>query len=78
MTKQDANEIETAFATLSPEAQLGLLERLIHRTRLTVAGRQEEWELGLSAMASDPEVRRELHQIASEFRAAEADGLEGE
>jgi hypothetical protein len=69
-------EIENEFARLSPEAQLSLLERLIHRVRLTVAGRQEAWESELSAMAADPEMQRELRQINAEFNASEADWLE--
>ncbi len=30
----------------------------------------------LSAMASDPQIQRELHSISAEFAAAESDGLE--
>jgi hypothetical protein len=61
------SEIESEFARLSPEAQLSLLERLVHRARLAVAGRQEAWEAELSAMAADQEVQRELHEINAEF-----------
>ncbi|SPE56361.1 conserved hypothetical protein [Verrucomicrobia bacterium] len=78
MRTQDPSEIEDQFALLPPEAQLGLLERLVHRVRLAVAGEHEQWEQALSAMAADPEVRRELQQIESEFNVAEADGLEGQ
>lgn len=69
------NEIESEFARLSPEAQLSLLERLVHRTRVAVSGSHEAWEADLSAMAADPEMRRELGCINAEFAAAEADGL---
>jgi hypothetical protein len=33
-------------------------------------------EVQLAAMANDPEIQRELEQIAAEFRVTEADGLE--
>lgn len=69
-------DIESEFARLSSEAQLGLLERLIHRARVTVANRRDTWETDLSAMAADPEMQRELGCIKAEFDVAEADGLE--
>ena len=69
------SEIETEFARLSPEAQLGLLERLVHRTRLAVSGRGDSWETDLSAMAADPEMQSELSGISAEFSVTEADGL---
>lgn len=69
------SEIEAEFARLSPEAQLSLLERLVGRTRAAVSGRHT-WESELTAMASDPEVQRELKDIHAEFAATEADGLE--
>ena len=47
------SEIENEFARLSPEAQLNLLERLVHRVRLALAGSQQAWESELSAMAAD-------------------------
>jgi hypothetical protein len=68
------SEIENEFARLSPEAQLTLLERLVHRARVTVAG-GDTWEAGLAAMAADPQVRRELSRINAEFGATESDGL---
>ena len=70
------SEIESEFARLSPEAQLTLLERLVHRARLAVAGNRDTWEADRSAMAADPEMRRELARINAEFATAEADGLE--
>ena len=72
------SEIESEFARLSPEAQLRLLERLVHRARVSVSGRRDTWEAGLAAMASDPKMRRELSSINAEFGATEADGLEGD
>lgn len=76
MTRPAPTKIESEFARLSPEAQLSLLERLVHRVRLAVAGRQDAWEAELSAMAADPEMQRELRRINAEFNATEADGLE--
>ena len=70
------SEIESQFARLSPEAQLSLLERLVHRARLAVSGRRDTWEADLAAMAADPEMQRELHRIQAEFSVTEADGLE--
>jgi hypothetical protein len=76
MAPQALDDIENAFARLSPEAQLSLLERLVHRIRVDTAGREEDWLSELSAMAADPEVQRELGHINREFSAAEMDGLE--
>jgi len=76
MTTPALSDIESEFARLSPEAQLGLLERLIHRARVAVSGRRDSWEADLSAMAADPEMRRELSCIKAEFSVTEADGLE--
>jgi len=75
MATERFNEIESEFARLSPEAQLSLLERLVHRVRVSACDRQENWDAELSAMAADPEVQRELNHINAEFRATEADGL---
>lgn len=69
-------EIENEFARLSPEAQLTLLERLVHRARVAVSGNRDTWEADLSAMAADPEMQRELNRINREFATTEADGLE--
>ena len=70
------SEIESEFSRLSPEAQLALLERLVHRTRVAVSGNRDTWEADLSAMAADPEMQRELKRISTEFATTEADGLE--
>ena len=70
------NDIEREFARLSPEAQLSLLERLVHHLRIKVAGDQQNWEADLAAMAADPEIQRELRRIDLEFSATETDGLQ--
>jgi len=75
MAMREASVIENEFAQLSTEAQLSLLERLVHRTRVAVTSRLDPWEAGLSAMAADPEMQRELTRINAEFHAAEADHL---
>ena len=69
------DEIESEFARLSPEAQLSLLERLVHQARLAVTGRQDNWDASLSAMAADPEMQRELSRINAEFQTTETDRL---
>ena len=76
MATGPASNIEIQFARLSPEAQLGLLERLLHRVRLSLAGSQELWEAELADMAADPEMQRQLREIDAEFGPTEADGLE--
>jgi hypothetical protein len=68
------SEIESEFARLSPEAQLSLLERLVHRARVSAAG-GNKWESDLAAMAADPEVQHELSRINTEFGVTEGDGL---
>ena len=70
------SEIESKFAELSTEAQLNLLERLVHRTRVQVSSHQAGWEEGLSDMAADPQLRRELSRINAEFCSTELDKLE--
>ena len=76
MASEALHAIESEFARLSPEAQLSLLERLVHRVRVAVAGRQDAWDAELSAMAAVPEMQRELRRLDAEFSATESDGLE--
>jgi len=75
MSASAVNEIESQFAQLPPAIQLSVLERLVHRMRESMGPSQAEWEAGLSAMAADPEMQRELGRISSEFSVTEADGL---
>lgn len=70
------SEIESEFARLSLEAQLILLERLVHSARVAMSRNRDTWEADLSAMAADPEIQRELKRINAEFATTEADGLE--
>jgi hypothetical protein len=76
MATPTLSEIENEFARLSPEAQLTLLERLVHRIRVAVSANRDTWEADLSAMAADPEIQSELSHINAEFAPTEADGLE--
>jgi hypothetical protein len=69
------NEIESQFAQLPPAVQLSVLERLVHQMRENLSPGQDDWEAGLSAMAADPEMQRELRRISSEFSGTESDGL---
>jgi hypothetical protein len=75
MARDALDEIESQFAQLPPEAQLGVLERLLHRVRCGLSSGIDSWEARLSEMAADPEVKRELSRINAEFTATEADGL---
>ena len=78
MATQFLDRFENDFARLSPEAQLGLLERLVHRVRMTVFGEAGTCESALAAMALDPQMQGDLRDINTEFEAAEADGLSSE
>jgi len=75
MSTSAHSEIEGQFARLSPEAQLSLLERLVHRVRVGLGNNRDSREADLGAMAADPEMQRELSRINAEFAATEADGL---
>jgi len=75
MAMPTTDELETQFAQLPPHAQLSLLERLVHRVRVSFSRRSEKWDSELHAMASDPEVQKELSRIRDEFHITEADGL---
>jgi hypothetical protein len=75
MATSPVNEIESQFAQLSPEAQLSVLERLVHRVRVGLAGHRASLETQLVAMAADPEIQSELGHINAELADAESDGL---
>lgn len=70
------SDIENEFARLPSDAQLRLLERLVHRARITLNGVTDSWEQQLSAMSADPAVQNEIRRIDLEFKAAEMDGLQ--
>ena len=75
MTPPSLTNLEYEFARLSPEAQLSLLERLVHRTGVTVSDHRDTWDADLAAMAADPEMQGELHRIHAGLSVSEADGL---
>lgn len=82
--------MSTITAILTPDSNGNVLvplpEDLRHRTvKLTATIEafetspgvdRQAWETELSAMASDPEIRRELRRIEDEFGFAESDGLD--
>ncbi|MEZ4736929.1 MAG: hypothetical protein R3E79_58355 [Caldilineaceae bacterium] len=69
-------QIEETIRQLALPEQLHLLEWLARtvrqQTQVSVAPKAEQ----LAMMASDPEIQRELRQMAAEFAVTEADGLE--
>ena len=69
-------EIEDSFSRLPRTEQLLLLERLVHHLNETAAHEQRQTEMEITAMASDPEIQRELQRIETEFALTDSDGLE--
>ncbi len=57
------SEIESELALLSPEAQLILLKRLLHRARVAVSGKRDTWEADIPATDADPEIQSELNRL---------------
>ena len=57
MSASSLSEIEQSINQLSREEQLWLIERLAHTLRETT------WEAQLVAMASEPEIQRELKKL---------------
>jgi hypothetical protein len=70
--------LERQARQLSPAEQLWLIERLVHSLRQRSTNAQPSIEQQLAQMAADPEIQRELRDIAGEFAVTEADGLERE
>ena len=68
--------LETAIDELSLAEQFRLMERLISRIRSRALGAPTVLEDDLAAMANDPAIQQELREIAAEFAATEADGLD--
>ena len=69
-------ELERAIGQLSYDERLWLLERLVQGLRQGSRPARPSWETALAEMAADPQIQRELAEIAQEFAAADADGLE--
>ncbi|NJL40644.1 MAG: hypothetical protein HC840_26680 [Leptolyngbyaceae cyanobacterium RM2_2_4] len=80
MFSSDLVQLEQVINTLPREEQLWLVERIIHNLRV---GSSKDWltqqisdfEQQLAAMASDPEIQKELEIIDQAFAIAEMDGL---
>jgi hypothetical protein len=75
MASANPDQIESAFAELPTQLQLSLLERLVHQVRTKMADDDGAFAKDVAAMASDPDIRREIAAIDAEFRVTEADGL---
>jgi hypothetical protein len=69
-------QIEREIQQLSYDEQLWLIERLVHGLRHRSRNARPTFDAALKEMAADPEIRRELEEIAREFAATEMDGLE--
>jgi hypothetical protein len=76
MTTVTLERIEADIQHLSLADQLWLMERLAHHIRENSVQPPSTWEAQLEAMAQDPEIQRELHEIETEFAGTEMDGLE--
>lgn len=76
MTTPTLERIEADIDRLSLAEQLCLMERLAQRIRERTLRTPLVQESDLVAMANDPAIQRELHQINAEFAAAETDGLD--
>lgn len=76
MTVSSLLQIEETIRQLALPEQLHLLEWLARTVRqqalVSVAPKADQ----LAMMANDPDIQRELRQMAAEFAATEADGLE--
>ena len=76
MTTPTLERIEADIAHLSLDEQLWLMERLVHRIRQHALHPLVIEESDLAAMAADPDIQREMQQIAAEFAVTEMDGLD--
>jgi hypothetical protein len=76
MNSSTLKSLDSQIGELSRDEQLWLLERLARLLRETASGDQAAIEGDLAAMASDPEIQRELRNIDEEFAPTERDGLE--
>ncbi len=67
--------LEAELDDLSWTEQLWLLERLARRIRAHTPTSPPDLDRQLAALADDPDIQRELRQIAAEFAQTEADRL---
>lgn len=78
MNTAELEQIEADISQLSLSEQLLLMERLAHRIREHTLRSRPALADQLAAMASDPDIQRELQQIEAEFASTETDGLNTE
>jgi len=69
------SQIEERITQLPIDEQLWLIERVAQRLRESIRN-QRVFEAQLVAMAADPDIQRELHQVEEEFAVTESDGLD--
>jgi hypothetical protein len=78
MNTTTLEQIEADIRQLSLSEQLLLMERLAHRIREHTLRPRPALADQLAAMASDPDIQRELQHIEAEFAGTETDGLDAE
>ena len=78
MSNTALERLEADISQLSLSDQLWLIERLAQRIRQRTLPDQPPLESQLAAMASDPDIQRELRQIESDFAGTDLDGLDME
>lgn len=76
MSAATIERLEADIRQLSLADQLLLMERLVHTIRQRTVSPQATVDDQLMAMASDPEIQREIHLIEMEFAGTEVDGLD--
>jgi len=69
------SQIEERITQLPVDEQLWLIERVAQRLRESMRT-QRAFNAQLVAMAADPDIQREIHQMDEEFAVTESDGLE--
>jgi len=78
MNTAAVEQIEADIRQLSLAEQLLLMEHLAHCIREHTLRPRPALTDQLAAMASDPDIQRELQQIEAEFAGTETDGLDTE
>ena len=78
MNKTAVARIEAEFRRLSRAEQAQVLQRLQSQLDVAAIAKTEDVDTQLAAMAADPDIRRELHEIEADFGIADADGLADE
>ena len=76
MSIEVLERIEADIQQLSLDEQLRLIEHLIQQIRTQSRTPESQRAAQVAAMATDPEIQRELRQIAAEFAGTELDGLQ--